>query len=188
MYKLFISLSIFFVNFAFANDQVEIYASSIEVQNNIVHAQDGVNVVYKNHLLHAQKALYNKNNGDLELFENIELSYNNQYRVLGNYAKLNLINKEKIFKPFYILEKKSDVWITANEGNIKDQKIDVSHGVISGCKQTKPLWKMEFDNSDYNSQTKWLNIYNATLYFYDVAVLYTPYFGYSLGTDRESGF
>jgi len=46
---------------------------------------------------------------------------------------------------------------------------------------------MEFSSSDYNGKTKWVNLYNARLYIYDIPVLYTPYFGYSLDTTRRTG-
>jgi LPS-assembly protein len=46
---------------------------------------------------------------------------------------------------------------------------------------------MEFTSSDYNTESKWMNLYNATLYFYDIPIMYTPWFGYSLDTTRRSG-
>ena len=33
----------------------------------------------------------------------------------------------------------------------------------------------------------WFNMYNARLYIYDIPVFYTPYFGYSLDTTRQTG-
>ena len=46
---------------------------------------------------------------------------------------------------------------------------------------------MEFSSTDYNSDTKWLNIYNARLYVGDILVFYSPYFGYSSDNTRRTG-
>ncbi len=166
---------------------MEIYASSIESKDGVVNADGGITVVYKDYFLSAQRAVYNQESGDLELFENIKVTNENDYRVLGNYAKLNISKKERTFKPFYLLEKSSNVWISAEEGSMNSQMMDIKSGVVSGCDQNDPLWKMQFTSSDYNSETKWLNIYNTTLYLYDIPVIYTPYFGYSLDNKRKTG-
>ena len=176
-----------FASLAFASSKVEIFATSVQTQNDIVEASGDVVVSYQDYLLSAKKATYNRKNGDLELFGDITMSYGKNYRVIGNYARLNLEKKEKIFHPFYILDKKTDVWISAQEGSAKKDDMEVKNGIVSGCDQNNPLWKLEFTSSNYNTQTKWINLYNTTLYFYDIPVLYTPYFGYSLDTTRRTG-
>lgn len=187
MYKLFFFLYFSSSLFLFANDKVEIYASHIESKQKLIFANGEINVIYKDYIISASKATYNKSSGDLELFDNIALSSSNHYQILGSYAKINLLNKEKIFKPFYILDKSSDMWISANEGNTSTEHINVKNGIVSGCDQNNPLWKMEFQSSTYNTQTKWVNLYNATFYLYDIPLIYTPYFGYSLSTQRKTG-
>ena len=187
MLKLLSLLLLFFSLLLNASDKVEIYASSMTTQEETVTAKDGVTVVYKDYYLSADKAVYNRTTGDLELFNNIKVTYENNYRILGNYARLNIAKKEKMFKPFYMLESESNVWMSADKGEGKDEKIEISSGIVSGCDQDDPLWKMEFSSSDYNSQTKWLNLYNPRLYIYDIPIIYSPYFGYSLDTKRRSG-
>ena len=86
-----------------------------------------------------------------------------------------------------MLEKKSKVWISADEGNAKDKELDIKSGMLSGCNPNDPLWKMEFSSSDYNMDTQWINIYNARMYIYDIPVFYTPYFGKSLNKERRTG-
>ena len=186
MLKYYTFLLLFLTSCIYAS-KVEIYATTINTLDNKVNAKNGVSVVYRDYILNADSAVYNKNSGDLELFDNITATYKKSYRLLGNYAKLNIIKKEKEFKPFYMLDRVSDVWISADDGSAKDKDITITSGVISGCDQNDPLWKMEFSSSDYNYQTKWINIYNTTLYFYDIPILYTPYFGYSLDTTRRTG-
>ena len=183
-YLLFISL---LLNFAIASDKVEIYASSIESENNIIHAEGGVSVIYKTYFLTAGHAIYNKRTGDLELFDDIRVNHNNQYKILGGYARLNLAKKEKEFRPFYMIDNKSEVWMSGATGSMKDENIDISKGIVSGCNPIDPLWTMEFSSSDYNAKTKWINLYNARFYLYDIALFYTPWFGYSLDRTRKTG-
>ncbi|WP_457749816.1 LPS-assembly protein LptD [Sulfurimonas sp.] len=187
MRKFFLFFLLFFVVLVHAESKVEIYSSSIKSKGDIVHANGGVTVVYKEYFLSADRAVYNRKTQDLELFGHVRLNHDKKYKILGKYAKLNLAKKERYFKPFYLLEDKSDVWISAGEGESKAEILNVSSGTVSGCNPMNPLWTMEFSSSEYNTDSKWLNLYNTRLYIYDIPVFYTPYFGYSLDTTRRTG-
>lgn len=168
-------------------DKVEIYATSMESKDNVVTASGEVTVVYKDYFLSAKKAIYDKNSGELELFDNIRATQGKSYKLLGDYAKLNIAKKERVFKPFFMLEKESNVWISADEGCELDKDFDIQSGVLSGCNPNDPLWKMHFSSSTYNSDDMWLNIYNARIFIYDIPVFYTPYIGFSLDNRRRTG-
>ena len=114
MLKIFILFTLLFSSL-YAKDKVEIYATSMESQGDIVKAEGGVLVVYKGYLLSAKKAEYNRKSGNLELFDNIRVTHGKQYKILGSYAKLNIAKKERMFKPFFMLEKKSEVWMSAGK-------------------------------------------------------------------------
>jgi len=187
MLKIVLLLSLF-VTFVIASDKVEIYATKLTSGHNVVNASGGVSVLYKDYILTANRARYDRETGELELFDNIRANYGGKYKVLGKYARLNIAKKERFFKPFYMIENKSDVWMSGQDGNATEKEIDISKGVISGCDPIDPLWTMEFSSSDYNTKSMWINLYNMRLYIYDIPVLYTPYFGYSLDTRRRTGF
>jgi LPS-assembly protein len=169
------------------NSKVEIYATKLTSHGDTIDAGGGVSVIYGDYVLVAQRAHYDKKSAILELFDNIRVNYNGHYKLLGKYAKLNIAKKERFFKPFYMLESKSDVWMSAEDGLSNEEEIDISSGVVSGCNPADPLWTMEFSSSDYDTETMWLNLYNTRLYIYDIPVFYTPYFGYSLDTTRRTG-
>ncbi len=171
----------------YSSDKVELYAGSIESKDNIIEAMGGVSVIYRDYILNATSAVYNRNTQDLELFGNVHALSGVNYKLLGERAKLNLANKERTFQPFFMLEKKSNVWISADEGYSKDKDTKISSGIASGCNPANPLWKMKFSSSEYNTDSKWLSLYNMRLFIYDIPVLYTPYFGYSLDTKRRTG-
>ena len=186
MFRFFVLFTLI-VSAVYANDKVEIYSSSVEAKGKIVNAFGGVTIIYKDYILNAQKAIYDKETQELELFGDISATRGVEAKYLGKYAKLNLAKKEKTFKPFFMLDKKSDVWICGDRSYIKDKETEISSGMVSGCNPEDPLWKMKFTSSEYNTQTKWLNLYNMVLFIYDIPVIYTPYFGYSLDTKRRTG-
>jgi len=186
MHKFF-TIFILLGSFLFAQDKVMIYATNLISKGSNVEASGEVVVVYKDYYLSAKKVTYDKITGDLELFKNIRVTQGKHYKLLGDYARLNISKKERSFKPFFMLEKKSKVWISADEGCASNNNFSIKSGMISGCNPNNPLWKMHFSSSTYNSDTKWLNIYNARIYIYDILLFYTPYFGYSLDTTRRTG-
>ncbi|MDA7817036.1 LPS assembly protein LptD [Sulfurimonas sp.] len=191
MFK-YILLLILSVTFLYAdtvpiNDKVEIYATNMDTKGDIVTATGEVVVVYKDYHLNSDKAVYNRTNGDLELFDNISANQGSKIKLLGEYAKMNIAKKERMFKPFYMLERTSNVWLSGCESSAKDVEITVKSGIMSGCDPVNPLWKMEFSSAEYNSDTMWLDLYNTRIYIYDIPVFYTPYFGYSLDTTRRTG-
>ena len=198
MFKLWF-LVLFFPIFLFADcgdtnltletdpDKVEVYATHMHTENEVVYANDDIVVLYKDYYLSAKDAKYDKKSGNLELFGNVRAVQGDKYQLLGDYARLNIAQKEREFKPFYMLEQKSELWMSADKGHIQDKFLDVSTGMISGCDPVKPLWKIKFSSSNYDTTSKWMNLYNAKLYIYDIPIFYMPYFGYSLDTTRRSG-
>lgn len=182
-----ILLSLLLLLSAHADEKVKIYASSMQTEKNVVTAENGITVIYQDYVLTAQSARYDRENGDLELFENIRVNKGKNYKILGKYAKLNIAKKERLFQPFYMLDKESELWLSAGEGKTDAQNIEISSGTLSGCNPMDPIWTLDFSSSDYNTDSKWMNLYNARLYIGDIPVLYTPYFGYSLDTTRRSG-
>lgn len=186
MFKLFLFI-IILSSFLNADDKVEVYATTMHTKDNIVEASEEVVVIYKDYHLSAQRATYDRNNGELELFGNIRATQGENIKLLGDYAKLNIAKKERIFKPFHMLEKKSNVWVSGSTGFSKDINTEIKSGVTSGCDPNDPLWTMEFSSAAYNSDTMWLSLYNARIYIHDIAVFYIPYFGYSLDTTRRTG-
>jgi len=188
MLKLFfLFLSLFLSVNLYAGEKVEIFSSNMTSEGNIVKATGGVTVVYKNYFITADRAVYDRNTSELELFDNIRVNQDKSYKVLGKYAKLNIAQKEKFFKPFYMSDKESRVWISANSGTSTKKLLEINEGMLSGCNPIDPMWKIEFSSSNYNSDSKWMNLYNARLYIDDVPIFYMPYFGFSLDTKRKSG-
>jgi len=96
MLKLLFLLCFFLLSSLYANSKVEIYASTLTSGRGIVNAGGGVFVLYEEYILSAKRARYDRKTGELELFGHIRASHKNKYKVLGDYAKLNLAKKEHL--------------------------------------------------------------------------------------------
>lgn len=186
LFSLFIFPLLFFVELK-AEEKIEIFATKIDTNVSVVTASDDIAVVYKGYYLTAGKAVYNKINGDLELFENVRANKEGIYKVLGNYAKLNIKDKEKSFQPFYMLADDYQVWLSAGKAEEKEAKINISTGVMSSCDPVDPIWKMEFSSSEYNLDDKWLSLYNASVYIHDIPIFYIPWIAYPMDKTRRTG-
>ncbi len=186
MYKFFYLLLLVSISLI-AADKVQIYASKIGGGKTLVRANGDVVVLYKDYILNSDDAIYNRQDKILQLFGHVKVSKGSNYQLLGNYAKLNLANKEKEFMPLYLLDQKSELWMSAKKGKLKNNKLHIKTGMLSGCNPVDPLWKIAFSSSSYNDKTKWMNLFNARLYLYNIPIFYTPYFGYSLSKKRRSG-
>jgi len=123
MLKLFPLLLLLFFSTLNAADKVVIYATKLDSNSTTVEASGGVSVAYRDFLLNAQRAIYNRKSGDLELFGKIRVNKNGKYKILGKYAKLNIAKKERSFRPFYMLDNDSQVWMSADEGSTKDDGV-----------------------------------------------------------------
>jgi LPS-assembly protein len=168
-------------------DEVEVYSLSMDTNSTHIQANDSVLVIYNEHHMSASSAIYDKNSGNLELFGDIYASQGDDFVALGEYARINISKKERSFKPFYMLDKPTRLWVSSKLADGKDRDFSLTSGVMSSCEPNNPLWHMKFSSSDYNQDDKWLNIYNVRLYFYDIPIFYTPYFGFSLDTTRRTG-
>ena len=171
----------------FGSNKVEVYAAKMNSKDDKVYARGGVTVIYVDYYVNAKKAIYDRKTQELELFGNVRINYNGKHKVIGDYARMNLANKEHFVKPFYMLNTTSEVWMSGESGHSKGDDLDVDTGMVSGCNPVDPLWKIKFTSSDYDRKTMWLNAYNARFYLYDIPLFYTPYFGYSLDKTRRTG-
>lgn len=182
-FLLFISITLAL----FAADQVEFYAKKLYNENSKVVAEGDVLVIYQGSYITADKATYDKNSTELELFGNVVVLKGSEYQLLGEHVKFNMQDKNREISPFYMLEKETKLWISAQKTSTCKDTFNIEKGIVSGCNPDDPMWEIYFSSSDYNETTKWINLYNARFHIGGVPVLYLPYFGYSMDKTRRSG-
>ncbi|WP_345975168.1 LPS assembly protein LptD [Sulfurimonas sp. HSL3-7] len=187
MHLRYLLLFFFLTPILYAGDPVEFYAKDLNMHGDKVYAEGDVLVIYQDSYISAEKASYDKNSTVLELFGNVVTLKGSEYQFIGDYMKLNIDRKEREISPFYMLDKESKVWLSSQKSQACENTVNIEKGIISGCEPSNPLWEIYFSSSDYNSESKWLNIYNARFHFGGIPLLYFPYFGYSLDRSRRSG-
>ncbi len=170
-----------------AAEHVEVFATRLESNATHISADRDVVVLYGDQYLSANKISYDRNSSVLELFGNITVLKGASYHIIGEYARLVLDKDDRVFEPFYLLEKEQDVWMSTQKACSTKELISLEKGMVSGCDPTNPLWRLRFNSAQFNETTKWMDIYNVSLLLYDIPVFYFPYFGYSLDFKRRTG-
>ncbi len=170
-----------------AEDQVQIFATHMQSKEQIVEAEEDVLVLYQDYYLSAKRARYDRESGVIELFGDVTVMKGAVYHMIGKYVRFEIPKDRRRIEPFYLLEKESQVWMSCASAASEQDAIELSSGMLSGCDPNDPIWKLYFSSSDYNSTTKWLNLYNTRVVIGEVPVFYLPYFGYSLDTTRRTG-
>ena len=172
---------------AHAGDNIEFFATKLDSNLTTVHATGDVLVLYGDYYLSANEARFDRNTTTLELFGNIVAMQGSDYFAMGDYAKLDVPKKSRLFSPFFMLDRRTNVWMSSKRSGAEDKDFTVEKGMVSGCDPNDPFWVLYFSSADFDSETRWMNVYNAYLKLYGIPVFYFPYFGYSLDNRRRSG-
>lgn len=171
----------------FGGDRVEIIGTQVDANDSIVNSANFPTLIYQDQIVSAQKMTYDHNKSIVEAFGSVNAFKSGQYHAISEYAKLNLDEDTRFSKPYYAFDTDTQAWMASDEAFGCQNKIDLTNGMVSGCDSVDPLWKIHFSSADYNTDTMWVNIYNARLYIEDVPVMYLPYFGYPTDRTRRSG-
>ncbi len=188
MYKnllLFSSLFIFNISLLFA-EKIEITADSIESTHNSIIAKNNILVYYEGSFIKANSATYNKTKKLLVLDGNVEIIGYKGTKEHTNRLEIYTQKKEVLFNELFLITK-DDIWLYSKKVHKYDSNYTLGNSVISSCEVDKPLWKMVFEHSLYNSKENYIKMYNTKVYFLDVPIFYTPYLAFSTHKQRSSG-
>jgi len=185
MIRIFL-LFLFVINLFAEN--IEIFGSRVYIKNNIVYVENGL-LIRDNIIVSANTIIYNK----LPLKKNIiakgnvYINYKNNI-LLGNSAYINLDTNKIKLTPFFMFSLDTKNWISGKYAIDTDNSYYINNMITSTCNPNKPDWKIVASSAKYNKKTKWVDLYNPTLYLGDLPILYLPYLGFSEDKTRRSGF
>ncbi|MGB3750753.1 MAG: LPS-assembly protein LptD [Arcobacteraceae bacterium] len=169
------------------DENIQILAKNLEIKDNIVNATGDVIVYSVNYYITANKLLYDKENGKLELFGDVNIIKNDEVVSYSQYMFIDINKDINNFKPMLVLDKTNKIWFNAENG-LKDKDIfDLKNSTLSSCDCEDPAWSIKFSSGDMNTTTQWVNTYNTTLYINNFPILYTPYFGFPTDDTRRTG-
>ena len=191
MYKI-LFLVLFSVLYLFGqtslkDEELEILAQKIDLNNGIVEANGDVVVYSKTFYITAKKLFYDKQKQKLELFGDVTVIKNNAFISFSQYLFIDIKKKVDTFKPLLVLDNKSKIWFNSTKGEKLDKIYKLKNSTLSSCDCKDPAWSIGFTSGDFDTQDQWINTYNTTLYIQKLPVFYTPYFGFPTDTTRRSG-
>lgn len=218
MYRLFlnsflVSLLFSFIistnSYAIEEETVQIIANTIDTNGSIINARDDVLIFSPSYYITAKRAIFDKDKNTLELFENVNISQNNQMVSLSQYAFLDMTNEINKAMPVLLIDKTSKIWINATKIEKKSDLNILNDATISSCECYNPAWSIGFTSGDYNTTDQWINTYNNTLYIKNIPAWYfalpivpyatmsqlvatylmlkPPYVGFSTNRNRRTG-
>ncbi len=169
------------------DENIQILAEKLEIKNDIVNASGDVVVYSPSYYITANRLIYDKINGKLELFDDVNIIKNNEVVSFSQYIFIDIEKDINNFKPMLILDNTNKLWFNAENGLKDNDNFDLKSSTLSSCDCKDPSWSISFSTGDYNTTKQWMNTYNTTLYIKDIPVFYTPYFGFPTDNTRRSG-
>jgi len=168
------------------NNKIEVSAKHLESTKTTVTGKDGVVVYYQDSVIRADSAFYNRETKILVLDGRVEMIGYQGTKEHTDHMEIdtqtNEVNFEKLF-----FTSKNDIWFYSDKVRRSEGNYTLGNSIVSSCDVSDPLWKMEFTDSLYDSNKKYMKLYNTKMYFMDVPFFYTPYLAFSTNNERSSG-
>lgn len=166
---------------------MEVIGGCVDSNETAFHAKDDVNVIYDDMIISAETMLYDRNKTTIDIFGNIRLNRASDYFIFGETLHINTKEKTKYFQPLFLHEKKNNLWFSAEKAVSKGGIYELHDAIVSSCNPADPQWKITYSSGSYNSDDKWVNLYNIVVYAGDIPFFYFPYFAFPTDTTRRSG-
>jgi len=190
MYKTLIVFFLFcqfiFLNAAESSQKIEIIAKDINATQTEISTTKGVVVYYKDSVIKANHARYNKKEKKLILDGNVEsIGYKGtkeHTQHMEIQTEDNIVQFRKLF-----LTNENDIWMYTQKADRKKDVYRLGETMLSSCDIDDPLWHMRFSHSLYDAKDNYMKIYGAKIYFKNVPIFYFPYLAFSTSRERSSG-
>jgi len=187
MLKKIIATAILVVSLHADVEKFQVLANKLVTKDDIVIAKGNVVAFSPTYYITAQKAIYDKKKGTFELFDDVVILKNNNVQTKSNYSFLDLNTDDSYQKPSLYFEESNSIWISSKDAKKTDDILHLESSTLSSCDCVDPDWSIKFSSADYDTEDKWINIYNPRLYLKDVPLFYAPYIGFSTDKTRRTG-
>ncbi len=165
----------------------QIIADKISGGEQIVTAEGSALFIGEDYVLKADRAIYDKNSSDIEMYGNVEVIKGKVLHARTEHIKANIKNRIAILEPFYLQDNTQGVWIASEKANFNDKDYSFEESAISSCTIDNPIWHMEASKGYYDVDSKWVSAYNPVFYVRKTPVFYLPYIAFSSDQSRRSG-
>jgi len=171
----------------FAQKRYEINAMCVDVDQDLISADEGAVLHYDGKYIYAKKVIYDSKNQVVMLEGDVFFIDNNRVTLASDRAKVQLDEEEMVFLPFYFIDDESKLWIKADKGSKEKQRYFADSAITSSCDPDDPDWAIKFSSMKYDADRKLLDMFNPVLYIKDLPILYLPYMRISTNKERRSG-
>ncbi|DAB40358.1 MAG TPA: organic solvent tolerance protein [Sulfurovum sp. UBA12169] len=166
--------------------KIEVIAKHLQSSKTTVRAIDEVIVYYEDSVIKASSAFYDKQTKKLILDGQVEMIGYEGTKTQTNHLEIQTDTKEVHFQTLFFVTE-NDIWLYADKASKKEGNYTLGQSIFSSCDMNDPVWKMVFSRSLYDSEAKYMKIYDAKVYLWDIPVFYSPYLGFSTHKERSSG-
>ncbi|RXJ86434.1 LPS-assembly protein LptD [Arcobacter sp. CECT 8985] len=171
----------------FNSEKFQIVANKLDTKGDIITAIGDVVIFSPSYYGSAQKVIYNKKTETFEFFNDVVIVKDNKMQAQSEYAFLDNKNDTLFQKPTLIFNNKSNLWMNSKDSKKENGIVTLNKSILSSCDCDDPAWSIKSSSTEYNTETKWVNIFNPRLYIKDIPVFYFPYFGFSADNTRRTG-
>ena len=187
MYKIFMIAVFLLVASEAKEDRIEIMAQQLSSTGTTVTASGNVVVHYGDSVIQSSTAQYDKEKNTLTLSgKDTELLGLKGSKIRSDEIQINTESKKVTFKKVFLSDD-NDVWIFSEKASKQDGNITFGPTMMSSCDPKKKDWTFYSESAHYEGKAHYMTMRNVKVKFWDVPVLYTPYFGYSTHKERSSG-
>jgi LPS-assembly protein len=167
-------------------NKIEVIAKHLQTSKTTVRATDEVIVYYEDSVIKASSAFYDKQTKTLILDGQVEMIGYEGAKTQTNHLEIQTDTKEVHFQTLFFVTE-NDIWLFADKASKKEGNYTLGQSIFSSCDMNDPVWKMVFSHSVYDSEAKYMKVYGAKVYLWDIPVFYSPYLGFSTHKERSSG-
>ncbi|MDR2635320.1 MAG: LPS-assembly protein LptD [Campylobacteraceae bacterium] len=167
---------------------VEFLAQRMVEENGTVFANGSIVVHSERYLITADRAEYNTQTKDFELFGNVNLFRDNDEVARSEHLLINLEEDSGNFSNLFLFNQASKLWVECGNVSATSEMYLAKKAVVSSCNVEDPDWKITFTSGKLNKESSFLHLYNALFYAGDLPVFYMPYFAFPTDDTRRTGF
>jgi LPS-assembly protein len=167
-------------------ENIKVFGQHAVSKTNMIEVTNGV-FIKDNIIISADNILYNKTTSTIDAIGNVYINYEQNSIITGKEAYINLETKNIKIVPFFMFNFDDLTWMSGKNMIQNYEVYNVNNMITSTCNPINPDWKIISSSSKYNKKTKFVSLYNPTLYIKNIPILYLPYLNFSTDKTRRSG-
>lgn len=169
------------------NEKFQLISKDVNSKENITTATGDVVIFSPTYYLSADKAIYDNEKETFDLYGNVLIIKDNNIQTQSDYAFVDLKNDVSAQNPMFLYENQNNIWLNSKFSTKEKNLVDFDSSIISSCDCLDPVWTIKASSADYDTEDKWINAYNPTLYVKNIPVFYSPYLGFPTDKTRRTG-